>query len=843
MTILIDKAQLQTTVQEEQIRILYLGLPMTLAISLVISILLVALEWPLINHTQLLLWLALFFIVTAARVWLLLAQRHAKADAIQLIWLQRFRLGVLVSGLIWGLGGYWMFPAADPMAQFWLTLVMLGVSAMGAASHSVDRVCALLIAYLPFFPVLLLLALSPQVSLLLPAMGAFYLLYIVVNSGRMQGNQLDNIRLRLAAANYTEKLRIDEERWNLALEGAGAGVWDWDIANDSVLYSKSWKYQIGYQDNEIGDDLNEWKKRIHPEDQASTLAALQAHLDNASPHYHSEHRLQCKDGNYKWCLANGQVVGRDADGKPLRFIGVLTDISKLKLAEKMQESLRAISEASQSAESLTSLFHRIHEVIGELLPAKNFFVALYDENIDEMTFPYFIDEFDPPPEARKLDKHTLSAQIIRSRQALLLTPETAIPGSPNSVVGSDSLDWLGVPLLLQDRVIGVVVVQSYSGAVRYTERDKQLLQFVSGQTAIAIERKQTQDRLDYEKHIQTALHNISEAAHTSENLQELFAHIHHIIGALLPAKNFFVALYDSSKDELSFPYFVDENDETPAPRKLGEGTLSSRVIKTGEALLLTRDQADNILEPGSIMVGSAFLDWLGVPLTVHKKTIGVLAVQSYAGVIRYTEKDKELLKFVSTQIATAIDRKQTDERIRHLAQHDVLTDLPNRALFNDRLQVAITRNARYKEPLALMYLDLDKFKPVNDTYGHAVGDLLLKEAALRISQSVRVSDTVGRIGGDEFLVLLHTIKAPESAAVVAEKIRVALALPFTILEHTLHISGSIGVAIYPEDGCDQKTLAISADAAMYQAKNEGGNCFVIVEDVNASTPPQSPSSE
>ena len=833
MTNRIDEVQLQTTVQQEQIRILYLGLPATLAMSLVISSLLVAVEWPLADHTRLLLWLALFFIFVGLRASLFFWQRRSKTDATKSIWLQRFRLGVLASGLIWGLGAYWMFPTNDPMAQFWLTLIILGISAMGAASHSVDRVCALIIAFLPFLPVLLLLFLSPQVSILIPTMGVFYLLYVVVNSGQLQSNQLDNIRLHLNAAAYTEKLRIDEERWNLALEGAGAGVWDWDILNDHILFSKSWKSQLGYQDHEISDDLNEWKSRIHTDDKAMTLAALQSHFEDMTPQYHCEHRLLCKDGNYKWCLANGQVVGRDANGKPLRFIGVLTDISKLKLAEKMQQSLRDISEASQSAENLMELFRRIHEVIGELLPAKNFFVALYDVTTNQMTFPYFIDEFDPPPEARQLDKHTLSAQIIRSRQALLLTPETRMDSGPaaNAIVGSDSIDWLGVPLLLRDRVIGVLVVQSYSGDVRYTERDQQLLQFVSGQTAIAIERKQSQDRLDYENQIQAALHKISEAAHTSEHLQHLFEQIHTIIGDLLPAKNFFVALYDSIKDELSFPYFVDENDERPAPRKLGEGTLSSRVIKTGEALLLTSDSPENNVEPGTVMVGTAFLDWLGVPLIAHKRTIGVLAVQSYAGVIRYTEKDKELLKFVSTQIATAIDRKQTDEHIRHLAQHDVLTDLPNRALFNDRLQVAIARYARYKEPMALMYLDLDKFKPVNDTYGHAVGDLLLKQAAQRISQCVRVSDTVGRIGGDEFLVLLHSIKFPQSAAVVAEKIRSALAQPFTILEHTLSISGSIGVAIFPEHGCDQKTLALKADAAMYQAKNEGGNRFVIVEDI------------
>lgn len=834
MTILIEKMQPQKTVQQEQIRILYLGLPATLAISLIISSLLTALEWPLVDHTRLVLWLSLFYIVVAFRAWLFIAQRQAATT--QPIWLQRFRLGVLVSALIWGLGAYWMFPWVDPIAQFWLTLFLLGVSAMGAASHSVDRVSALLIAYISFTPIVLLLALSPDISILLPVMGLFYLLYATVNSRRMQNNQLDNIRLRLQTEAYIERLRIDEERWNFALEGAGAGVWDWDIERDTVLYSQSWKALLGYHDGEIGTHLDDWKNLIHADDKAQTLSSLASYLEKIFSSFHSEHRLLCKDGSYKWCLANGQVVSRDSNGKPLRFVGVLTDISQLKLAEKMQESLRAISEASQSAENLLELFRRIHEVIGELLSAKNFFVALYDEKTNEMTFPYFIDEYDPPPEARKLDEHTLSAKIIRSKKALLLTPET-ISEAPQSIVGSDSLDWLGVPLLIQDHVIGVLVVQSYTGAVRYTERDMQLLQFVSTQTAIAIERKQTQERLNKQKRVQDALHSIAEAAHTSEHLQDLFAQIHHIIGDLLPAKNFFVALYDSTKDELSFPYFVDENDERPAPRKLGEGTLSSQVIKSGEALLLTRDQPDNILEPGTAMVGSAFLDWLGVPLIAHKRTIGVLAVQSYAGLIRYTEKDKNLLKFVSAQIATAIDRKQTDEHIRHLAQHDVLTDLPNRALFNDRLQVAITRNARYKDPLALMYLDLDKFKPVNDTYGHAVGDLLLKQVAQRISQCVRVSDTVGRVGGDEFLVLLHNIRAPESAAVVAEKIRAALAQPFTILEHTLHISGSIGVAIYPENGCDQKTLAVSADAAMYQAKNEGGNRFVIVGDVHATAAP------
>lgn len=838
-----EAIQLQRAVRQEQIRLLYRGLPATLAINSLISSLLVALEWQLVSHSRLMLWLGIFLAVVCLRIGIFMVHRRsAKSPDVQTTgktgvdWLLWFRFGVLLSALVWAFAGYWMFAAGDTGQQVWLTLVLLGVSSAGAATHSVDRVSSLLIACIPIMPIMLLLAIDPQVSLLLPVMGLLYLLYTVVGMRRMQNNQLDNIRLRLQTATYTEALRINEERWNLALESAGEGVLDWKAESGTVLYSPSWKHLLGYRDDEVGSDLSDWQGRIHIDDKAAALTAWKAHLDNKLVDYHSEHRLLCKDGSYKWCLSHGQVVGRDAAGKPLRFIGILTDISKLKFAEKMQESLRAISEASQSAENLAELFRRIHHVIGELLPARNFFVALYDERTDEMSFPYFIDEFDPPPEARKLDEHTLSARVIRSQQALLLTPETDVHGDQvsSSIVGSDSLDWLGVPMLLKGRVIGVLVVQSYSGAVRYTERDKQLLEFVSTQAAVAIERKQTQEKLAHERHIQNALHKISEAAQAAESLQEMFASIHAIVSELLPAKNFFVALYDHEADVLSFPYFIDEQDAPPGSRKLSEGTLSSQVIRSGEALLLTRDQSKNILEPGTVLVGSAFLDWLGVPLISQKRTIGALVVQSYGGNVRYSEKDKELLKFVSVQIATAIERKQADEQIRHLAQHDVLTDLPNRALFNDRLQVALARNSRYKEPLALMYLDLDKFKPVNDTYGHAVGDLLLKEAAQRIRQSVRDSDTVGRIGGDEFLVLLHTVKSREGAAVVAEKIRSALAHPFAILGHNLSISGSIGVAIYPDNGCDQKALADNADAAMYRAKNEGGNRYVIVDDLGSA---------
>ncbi len=170
------------------------------------------------------------------------------------------------------------------------------------------------------------------------------------------------------------------------------------------------------------------------------------------------------------------------------------------------------------------------------------------------------------------------------------------------------------------------------------------------------------------------------------------------------------------------------------------------------------------------------------------------------------------------------ERKIMEDQLAHMAQYDVLTDLPNRTLFSDRLQHAIAQAKRDKTRIALIFIDLDKFKPVNDTLGHHVGDLLLKAVAQRIQSCMRESDTVGRLGGDEFVVLLPTIQDEQDALVVAEKIRAALNQAIELPgNHCLNISSSSGIAIYPDHGADDIELSKNADDAMYQAKEQGRN--------------------
>src|ERR1700730_16629569 len=163
------------------------------------------------------------------------------------------------------------------------------------------------------------------------------------------------------------------------------------------------------------------------------------------------------------------------------------------------------------------------------------------------------------------------------------------------------------------------------------------------------------------------------------------------------------------------------------------------------------------------------------------------------------------------------------QRMTHLAEHDILTSLPNRALLDDRLEQGIALAQRHSRRLAVLFIDLDHFKHINDSLGHLIRDQLLKASALRIPTCARSSDTVSRQGGDEFIVLLSEVTHAEDAALIAEKIRLAVLEPYTMAKHCLHLTTSIGVSVYPEDGADPETLIQCADTAMYHAKEKGRN--------------------
>ena len=206
----------------------------------------------------------------------------------------------------------------------------------------------------------------------------------------------------------------------------------------------------------------------------------------------------------------------------------------------------------------------------------------------------------------------------------------------------------------------------------------------------------------------------------------------------------------------------------------------------------------------------------------RRKDGGEYAEQVNLNVMR--NQDGSVSRFVKISLDIT-DKKHLDSHVWKLANYDAVTNLPNRRLFHDRLGQEIKKCHRSGESLALFFIDLDRFKEVNDEFGHDVGDELLVEAACRISSCIRSTDIVARQGGDEFVVLLTDLTETTQVEAVAQNITELLAQPFHLGDVEASISGSIGIAIYPHDAVDENALIKKADQAMYVAKSKGRNCF------------------
>lgn len=328
--------------------------------------------------------------------------------------------------------------------------------------------------------------------------------------------------------------------------------------------------------------------------------------------------------------------------------------------------------------------------------------------------------------------------------------------------------------------------------------------------------------------VQEAIYTISEAAHLSPSLDELFGEIHGTLASLVSVTDFTVGLCDPQDGQLALRYRSHGNrtgnvqaSNVQASNAQGDASAHD-TARDGQALELLRQavrSAHSIMTPphSQTASGNPASCLLAVPLQGRHELFGAMLLQSEPG-SGYGDSDRELLHYVSTQIATAVERRRMVEALQHAASYDELTGLPNRRLFLDRMAVALARARRRGEVLALFYLDIDGFKAVNDSLGHAVGDKLLREVASRLTQLVRSEDTVARLGGDEFVVLLESLASPADAQRLADSLAVALCEPYMVDGHRLEATSSVGLATFPAHGDDVECLLNHADRAMYAVK-------------------------
>ncbi|PKG78891.1 bifunctional diguanylate cyclase/phosphodiesterase [Shewanella sp. Actino-trap-3] len=387
---------------------------------------------------------------------------------------------------------------------------------------------------------------------------------------------------------------------------------------------------------------------------------------------------------------------------------------------------------------------------------------------------------------------------------------------------------------------------------------------------------EVKERVKAEK-LQRTLFEIADLSASNVLQQDFYPRLHNIISQLIPAHNCFISLINDN-NTLSFPFYVSQMAaEYPASRPMQDG-LTEYILDHKLPQLLSAKDIAQMVDRGEIYAKSPELNktnrmhqWIGIPLIINGDIAGALTIYSLDDDHIYQLKDLELLTFVSQHMANAIERKLATESLKnsheqledkvvkrtqalaelnnnlqqemnqrrkiedqllHDAQHDGLTGLPNRSYLMERLSQALKHLRRHGlDQFALLFIDLDRFKVINDSFGHLEGDRFLIETAQRIKSCIRDNDTLARMGGDEFVILLDSINATEDAVEVCERILQTLSMPYQLAKQEFISGASIGVAFSGRNKLvTSESLLRDADAAMYQAKANGKGCFVIFDD-------------
>ena len=468
------------------------------------------------------------------------------------------------------------------------------------------------------------------------------------------------------------------------------------------------------------------------------------------------------------------------------LVCVVRDTTQSKKAERVQAALYRIAEAADTVQDIDSLYASIHGIVGELMWARNFYIAVYDAFGDVLSFPYFVDEVDTASPPAKPGRG-LTEYVLRTGEPLLASPEVfaqlAAAGEVEAV-GVPGVDWLGVPLKRGEATFGVLVVQSYTESLRYAEADRDLLTFVSRHIAAVIDRRRSEEALrESEEKFRTLADTAPAAIFIFQGNRFLYANEATATISGYPREEF-LAL--PSFWEIVHPEDRDEAQRRGTTRQQGEA-----VPNRYEVRIVRKDGEER---------------WLDYS----------------AGIVEYGARPAVM--------GTAFDiteRKRAEAQIASLAYHDTLTGLPNRLLFSDRLAQAILQAQRRAWRLGVLFLDLDRFKVINDSLGHGAGDRLLQALARRIASTLRSEDTVARLGGDEFTLLLPNVGRVEDVTLVAEKLLDSVRRPVRIDDSELFVSASIGISLFPDDGADPETLVKNADTAMYRAKELGRDNYQL----------------
>lgn len=497
---------------------------------------------------------------------------------------------------------------------------------------------------------------------------------------------------------------------------------------------------------------------------------------------------------------------------------------------KESETLRQASSAVVSEIDLERVLSRILEQLEMVIPYDSASIFIAD---GERLRILATQGFAQPDQVIGLEvsRHNpLFEEISRTRQPIIL-PDAMADQRFGGWAGTGRYvrGWMGVPLMAQGEIIGELTVDSRQVGA-YSQKDAHLVMDFATEASIALQHAGLYRQVVTVANRLSILHQASEQVSATLDPQQLYEAIHNAAAQVMPTESFVISVLDDYQQEIEIVYLVDRMGRSPVMRIPAGSGLSGYIIRTGKSILINEAEAELEFEALQLGDPNPVLSFLAVPLRRQDGGIfGMVSTQSYRPGA-YTPDDLKLLELLAAHAAVALDNTRLFSELQRLAIIDDLTGMFNRRHFFEVARLEFERARRYRRPLAIIMLDIDHFKDVNDRLGHLVGDQVLRVVAQRCRENLRDTDVIGRYGGEEFILLLPETTI-DGAQQMAERLRVAIGdIPIYARSETVLVTISIGLASIGPDCTDLDQLISMADNALYLAKDKGRNVVGLPVD-------------